>query len=175
VDGHVVTPVAIGFTVGRMSRLRMLCAIFMLAGAAVSKVRAESTPHASRSAIEFRDPSLAVESAGAAVDQASPIDSDPQSRARRKSRAYAAFAFYALLILIAFVFIVWAMSRFSKRYSAYVLARERRPTPNQDVWAMHKLPADAISGGEGDWRLEPGVDLDEEDFDEEGEDEANDV
>ncbi len=50
--------------------------------------------------------------------------------------------FWTIVVLIIFVFASLAIRRFSRAYKANLLRSPARPTASEDVWKMHRLPAD---------------------------------
>lgn len=50
--------------------------------------------------------------------------------------------FWTIVVLIIFVFSSLAIRRFSRAYKANLLRSPERPTASEDVWKMHRLPAD---------------------------------
>lgn len=50
--------------------------------------------------------------------------------------------FWTIVVLIVFVFSSLAIRRFTRAYKANLLRSPARPTASEDVWKMHRLPAD---------------------------------
>lgn len=48
--------------------------------------------------------------------------------------------FWSIVLLIVFVVGAGVIIRFSERFKSFIIRGERRPTPTEDVWAMHKVP-----------------------------------
>ncbi len=49
---------------------------------------------------------------------------------------------WGLTLLIAFLFAAIAIVVFSRRFLGLLTREKSAPTPSEDVWAMHKPPAD---------------------------------
>jgi len=62
------------------------------------------------------------------------LDDDP--RVIRWSQTF----FWAIVLLFVFLIAAWVIVRFSLRFRRYVLGGHSPPTPDSDVWKMHKLP-----------------------------------
>lgn len=50
--------------------------------------------------------------------------------------------FWTIVVLIVFVFSSLAIRRFTRAYKDNLLRSPARPTASEDVWKMHRLPAD---------------------------------
>ena len=61
------------------------------------------------------------------------------------------------LLTIMFLFGLWAMVRWSRRFRQFLLREPRKATPAEDVWAMHRLP-DETDFFEPGGQDEPGQD-----------------
>ena len=48
--------------------------------------------------------------------------------------------FWAVVLIFIFVIAAGAIIRFSQRFRTMILTGPARPTPSEDVWAMHKAP-----------------------------------
>ena len=59
--------------------------------------------------------------------------------APRVARWSESLLWIAILLLILFVG-VGAIIVFTRRFRAYLLVGDRKPTPDTDVWSMHRLP-----------------------------------
>ncbi|MBN2560344.1 MAG: hypothetical protein JXQ75_05380 [Phycisphaerae bacterium] len=54
--------------------------------------------------------------------------------------------FWAVVLLIILLVSATAIVVFSRRFRAYLAPGRRRPTRYEDVWSMHRLPADPDDG-----------------------------
>jgi hypothetical protein len=53
--------------------------------------------------------------------------------------------YWSLVLIVILLFAAIAIVVFSRRYRAYLLRGRQKPTPSDDIWAMHKLPPDSLS------------------------------
>lgn len=92
----------------------------------------------SESAVAMQNPGIAASSQPAAT-------SAPVSIARdQRVTRWRLVCFWGLVLLFVFMIAAGVIIRFSERFKAYLLRGGRTVTPTEDVWSMHKLPADAI-------------------------------
>jgi cytoskeletal protein RodZ len=59
------------------------------------------------------------------------------------------------IIIIIFMFGLWAILRWSRRFRQFLFREPRQETPVEDVWAMHRLPEEPDTFEPGD-QDEPG-------------------
>jgi len=115
----------IAFRGAIMNRMFLALAFWMAGGSSRPVVADERPPAASR-----------------------PVASAPVSRIVRVASLREAFLWGFVLFL---VFLVGAgvIIRFSVRYRGVILSKPRVPTPDADVWKMHRLPGQAEPPGPG--------------------------
>ncbi|GJQ25848.1 MAG: hypothetical protein HBSAPP02_08800 [Phycisphaerae bacterium] len=53
---------------------------------------------------------------------------------------------WSVVLLLVFCVGAAAVVHFSRRYRTYLLRERSQPTPDDDVWAMHRLPPERPSG-----------------------------
>ncbi len=73
-------------------------------------------------------------------------DDRPHATPKQKAKAkkLAAVLAYTSVLLLIFVIGSWAIVRFSRRFQNYLVRGDKAPTQSDDVWAMHRLPPDAM-------------------------------
>jgi hypothetical protein len=73
-----------------------------------------------------------------------------------KARIIKQVLFWTIILILLFLVSTTAFLRWSRHYRRSLLRKPHTPTPNGDVWAMHKLPEGAIEewgsgdGGQGE-------------------------
>lgn len=72
------------------------------------------------------------------------LRNDPRAIRWRKT------LFWSTLILFVGIVASIAIVRFSRRYAAYLKEGPSTPTASEDVWAMHRLPPNAVEDATGD-------------------------
>jgi hypothetical protein len=71
-----------------------------------------------------------------ATTRAATLRDDPRYRRWQNAMTW------GLVILITFVTAAAAIVVFSRRFRRWIGREKKKPTPSEDVWAMHKLPED---------------------------------
>lgn len=56
--------------------------------------------------------------------------------------------FWSVVLLLIFFIAAAVIIRFSLRYRAYLFREKPPPTPNEDVWRMHRVPEQDVQEGE---------------------------
>lgn len=95
-------------------------------------LRVDRTVNSSRDALSLAD----AAPGSSATTQPTTLRDDP--RYRRWQTALT----WGLIILITFVTGAAAIVVFSRRFRRWIGREKKKPTPDEDVWAMHKLPED---------------------------------
>lgn len=58
------------------------------------------------------------------------------------TQPYLRAALYLFLLILGLALCFFALIRLGRRYRERLLHQPDKPTPVQDIWAMHKLPED---------------------------------
>ena len=83
------------------------------------------------------------ESGGQPTAQDGPVDAPEAPTALQNDLQYRRWRVamtWGLVILITFLTAAAAIVVFSRRFQRWIVRERKRPTPDGDVWAMHKIP-----------------------------------
>src|SRR5262249_37968666 len=83
---------------------------------------------------------LVLSSTAPAAAESPSIDPIAKERARKEARRLRQALALTIIMLVIFLFAAITIVRFSRRYRRYLGTRKSPPTPNADVWSMHKVP-----------------------------------